>query len=30
MLGIWGIVNPVNYNEGHASDHEDDANHEEN
>lgn len=30
MLGIWGVVNPVSYNEGHASNHEDDPHHKEN
>lgn len=30
MLGIWGIVNPVSYNERHASTHEDDTDHKEN
>lgn len=30
MLRSWGIVNPVEYNECHASTHEDDANHKEN
>lgn len=29
MLGIWRVVNPVDYNERHASHHEDNSSHKE-